>query len=388
MTPREQAWLTLTLASGLGPLLTRRCLDVLGSPEAVATATVAQLQSIQGVGENRAAALRAALDEVRQRDLVARELDALAHANARLLTLDSPGYPRLLKLIGDPPPVLFVQGELTEQDTVGLAIVGARKCTHYGREQADRLAAGCAQAGLSIISGGAYGIDAAAHRATLRAGGRTVAVIGSGLARPYPAEHAELFHDIANHGGAVVSELPMLTPPRAQNFPSRNRIISGLALGVLVIEAANRSGALITARLAAEDHGREVLALPGRVDSAASAGCHRILREGWATLVTSVSEVLEALGEAGQTLREAAPPSLFAEAKAADASAPPVPLNASQQRVWDALSSPRTLDQLVQQLGQPAGALQAELTMLEIRGLIRRDGASQFSRRAKSKTSS
>jgi DNA processing protein len=232
---------------------------------------------------------------------------------------------------------------------------------------------------LCIISGGARGIDGAAHRSALRVGGRTIAVIGSGLADPYPHDHKELFDQIAEPDpgaghGAVVSEFPMLTPPNAQNFPRRNRIISGLSLGVLVVEAALRSGALITARLAVEEHHRELMAVPGRVDSQASAGCHKIIREGWATLVTSPADVLDALGEAGQMLKAG----MRQESPEDRGEYPPQPkelgLNEPQQKIIEALQGPSSLDQLVAWTGLPVQKVQAELTMLEVRGAVRRQG--------------
>jgi len=269
---------------------------------------------------------------------------------------------------------------LERRDSLGLAMVGARRCTAYGREQAERLAGLCAQSGLTIISGGARGIDSAAHRAAMRVHGRTLAVLGSGLANPYPKENAELFDQIAAEHGAVISELPMNAAPIAENFPRRNRIISGLSLGVLVVEAANRSGALITARLASEEHHREVLALPGRVDSTASAGCHRIIREGWATLVTNAADILDALGEAGQTLKAA-----MLETENEHSSDDPTPatnLPAEQKTLFDALDSePVTMDQLCSRSGLSIAQVQAQLTPLQLAGHIERLPGNRVRRR-------
>lgn len=371
--------LILTLATGLGPVLTRRAIASLGSAEAVVGASTHQLSRVEGLGGKRAQDIRQSIDEVLDKNLLAREKELIEQYRATLLYIDDEGYPALLRHIADPPPLLYVRGELRKEDSLALAVVGARQCTGYGREQADRLSALCVQAGLTIVSGGALGIDAAAHHAALRAGGRTIAVLGSGLAEPYPREHEQLFDRIANvHGeprGAVMSELPMSTPPIAQNFPRRNRIVSGMSLGVLVIEASLRSGALITARIAAEEHGREVMALPGRVDSSASAGCHKILREGWATLITSGAEVLDALGETGSLLKagmtvsengqekEPAQPSLFHQN-----------LSASQQKIVDVLAEPRQLEQIAANTGLAIHIIQADLTMLQIRGVIAKEG--------------
>ncbi|MFW6059775.1 MAG: DNA-processing protein DprA [Phycisphaeraceae bacterium] len=371
----RDALLTLLLAPGLGPTLVSRCVETFGSAGAALHASARDLAGVNGISANGAKKLRAGLDDLVGRDAAGEERRRAEAVGARLVMLEDAAYPRLLRHIPDPPPVLWVRGELRDDDALALGMVGSRKCTHYGREQADRFAYQCAEAGLCIVSGGAHGIDGAAHRAALRAGGRTIAVLGSGLADPYPAAHRELFDEVVEQGGAVVSELPMDAPPMAEHFPRRNRIISGLALGVLVVEAAKRSGALITARLCVEEHGRELMAVPGRVDSRASEGCHKMIREGWATLVTNAADVLDGLGEAGQLLKqgvtreegEAREPatrydSLFEKN-----------LTETQRRIVDALAEPRTLDQLTAWTGLPAAQVQADLTVLELRGTLRRE---------------
>ena len=389
----RDALLALSLVEGLGPTLTGRCIETIGSARAALGASTCELAAVAGIGAKRAGKIRGHMDHLEHDGALQREKELIEELGVRVFAAEDEGYPPLLRHIPDAPPLLYVRGALREDDAVALAIVGSRRCTQYGRGQADRLAALAAQAGLCIVSGGAYGIDAAAHRAALRAGGRTIAVLGSGIARPYPEEHADLFDQIAGvsrstmpqdgeepsgDGGAVISEFPMTFPALAENFPRRNRIISGLALGVLVVEAAARSGALITARLCAEEHGREVLALPGRVDSPASAGCHKMIREGWATLVTGMGDILDALGETGQLLKagvtagpdgRAAPVSLFDHH-----------LSASQRRIVEALDEPLGLDQLAAATELSVQALQADLTMLQIRGIIDRNGA-VFNRR-------
>lgn len=383
--PMLDARLRLTLAHGLGPLTIARLIEHFGSPVDAADASARELIHVEGIGQARARAVRKALDEV---DLDA-ERRAIERHGVTLIAFDDPAYPTLLKHIHDPPPLLYVRGELTRHDALGLAVVGSRKCTAYGQEQAERLAAVSAQAGLTIVSGGARGIDAAAHRGALRVKGRTIAVMGAGLAECYPPEHRELFDRIADQG-AVVSEFPMATPPVAQNFPRRNRLISGLSLGVLVIEAANRSGALITARLAAEEHHREVMALPGRVDAPASAGCHKIIREGWANLVTNGADILDALGETGQALRaatEQSPAALDASSAAEDAGDGAVPvavatLTETQRTLYEAIGTEATdLDAVARRVQLPIGTLQADLTMLELRGLVQRVGGNKARRK-------
>jgi DNA processing protein len=373
--------LILTLASGLGPVLTRRAMAALGSAETVVGASVQQLSRVEGLAGKRAGEVRRGIDEVIEKNLLAREKELIANWGVSLLALGDSGYPPLLTHISDPPPLLYVRGSIRREDSLALAIVGARSCTAYGREQADRLGGVCVQAGLTIVSGGAAGIDGSAHHAAVRAGGRTIAVLGSGLAEPYPSENAKLFDRIAGvdseEHGAVISELPMCAPPMAQNFPRRNRIVSGMSLGVLVIEASLRSGALITARIAAEEHGREVMALPGRVDSSSSAGCHKIIREGWATLVTSGADVLDALGETGSLLKAGmtidadghdkadVQPTLFEQN-----------LSASQRKIVDSLAQPRQLEQIASNTGLAIHVIQADLTMLQIRGVVAKDGMS------------
>lgn len=402
-----EARVRLSLVQGLGPVLTRRLEERMGGPEAVLEASVGSLAEVQGIGLKKSELIRRELDESGPR--AEAEWAAIQKLGLHLLSLEDEGYPPLLRHIPDPPPLLYVRGRLERQDSVGLGIVGSRDCTNYGREQADRFAAYCSQAGMTIISGGARGIDSAAHRAAVKLGRRTIAVVGCGLAHDYPPENRELFEQIATCG-AVVSEMPTGMPPIAENFPRRNRIISGLSLGVLVVEASARSGALITARLAAEEHGREVMAIPGRVDSPASAGCHKILREGWATLVTSGADVLDALGETGQALlrgvHDAAPAggqggaglfdagagaAGFAGGGAGDSAAGGAAgglsvkesgLNDEQRAVLEAIgTNPISLESVSHRTGLAISRIQAHLTVLQLRGLVERAGGNQVRRR-------
>jgi len=372
----RDARIALSLTEGLGATLTRRCLDRFGSALGVVGCSVDDLSAIEGIGPKRAATIRCNIDTVLNGDSLKVENELIAKHGVSLIAWGAASYPKLLAHTPDPPMLLYVQGRLEETDGVALAIVGARKCTHYGGEQADRFAAGCSQAGLCIVSGGAYGIDSAAHHAALRVGGRTIAVIGSGLANPYPPKNTDLFGQIAAGNGAVISELPMTTPPQPGNFPTRNRIVSGLSLGVLVIEAAKRSGALITARMAVEDHCREVMALPGKVDSLASAGCHKIIREGWATLVCSVQDVLDSLGETGRALSAAmddVPVEKPATESAESRDVAGTGLTQTQMQLLAAMTEPMRTDQLSAASNLPVHVIAADLTMLEIRGLVSRE---------------
>jgi len=370
----QDALLALTLTEGFGQATITRCIELFGSAAETLQAKAHHMAQIERVGATKARRLRSALDETLQGGLIDTEHELIERYGVALIGIQDESYPKLLRHIPDPPVLLWVRGAMVEQDALGLGIVGSRKCSQYGREQADRFASLCAQSGLCIISGGARGIDASAHRAAIRSGGRTIAVIGSGLANSYPHDHVELFDAIAEEGagrGAVISEFPMNTPPNAQNFPRRNRIISGLSLGVLVVEAAMRSGALITARLAVEEHHRELMAIPGRVDATSSAGCHKIIREGWATLVTNPADVLDALGEAGQMLKVG----MMGEDQPEETHTnEAVGLTDVQGKLVHAMAGPSSLDQLVAWTGLPVHQVQAELTMLEIRGAVRRQG--------------
>ncbi|MCH2162769.1 MAG: DNA-processing protein DprA [Phycisphaerales bacterium] len=217
---------------------------------------------------------------------------------AQVLEFGNSAYPCLLANIPDPPTVLWARGALDLLLHPMLAVVGARRCTDEGVLQATRLVAGCVEEGWRIVSGGARGIDAAAHREAIRRGSPTVAVLGSGLGRPYPPEHAPLFDEVVDQGGLILSEYPCDREPRPGQFPARNRIVAGLSVGVVMVEAGWRSGALITGRLAGEDYGREVMAVPGAVTPGRSSGCHRAIREGWAALVDAPEQVLEQLRDA------------------------------------------------------------------------------------------
>ncbi len=373
-TPELFDLLRLTLTQGLGPVLIQRLLDHFGSAGAVCRASGAQLRSVRGLGEKSASEIppriAAAVRDAEHELALAERLAVTLVARA------DPAYPPLLRLIPNPPPLLYVRGRLDpEHDRHALAVVGSRACTPYGIEQAERFSAFLAQSGLTIVSGGARGIDTAAHRAALRVNGRTIVVMGCGLSHGYPPENAELFEQIVACGGAVISELPLRTAPAAENFPARNRIISGLSLGSLIIEAARGSGALITARLAAEDHAREVMAIPGRIDSPASEGSHDLIRAGGAALVTTPADVLDLL----EPLARKAFDGVIDAWVGAESKPAPQPLVISsltdlQLVIWEALAAPSTFDDLTRATGIDAGQLRAETTILEMRRVVVRRG--------------
>lgn len=376
-SPETLDLLRLGLAPGLGPVLTRRAIGALGSAAAVVGASSAALAQVSGIGAARARTIAAALRE--SDAALEAELSLAARDGVRFVAAHDDGYPPLLRDLDDAPLVLRVRGELVpELDRFGVAIVGSRSCTAYGMEQAERFSAALAERGLPVVSGGARGIDTAAHRAALRVRGRTVVVMGCGHAHCYPPENAELFEKVVEAGGCVVSELPLATAPARENFPARNRVISGMALGVLVIEAGARSGALITARLAAEEHGREVMALPGRVDSGASQGAHELIRSGGAALVMTPADVIETLEGPARHAHAGTHAARYADPAREQAPAPvdlaTLDLTDRQRVIVEALAEPRTLDEVVRLTGLDASAVRTEATLLEVQRVLRRVG--------------
>jgi DNA processing protein len=350
--------LQLALVSGVGPRLRKALLDRFGAAEAVLAAAPSQLREVPGIGPKLATRLAAARDEVN----VAEVLSTCRQHAIQILSDTDAAYPRLLSEIHDPPGVLFVQGEIRPEDALSVAIVGSRHATHYGLAQAERLAASLARAGLTIVSGLARGIDAAAHRGALSAGGRTIAVLGSGLLNIYPPEHVGLAVQVAAQG-ALVSEAPPHSPPMAGAFPQRNRIISGFSMGVIVVEASTRSGALISARHAMEQ-GREVFAVPGRVDNRLAHGCHRLIRDG-AKLVETADDVLEEFGPLVAPAMQADGRQIHHPAELA--------LNEIEQQVLAAVSNEATtVDAVVVASKLPVQQVLATLSVLEMRRLVRR----------------
>ncbi len=356
--------LRLALVPGVGPRTRRALLERFGNSQQVLQADRSQLLHVPGVGETLCGRLLAARLQPEEEEVL-----ATCRQHAIEILLDDHGaYPPLLREIPDPPPVLFVAGSILPRDQRSVAIVGTRHATAYGLRQADRLARQLVAAGFTVVSGLARGVDAAAHRGALSAGGRTIAVLGGGLLKLYPPEHQELALAVRGRG-AVVSEAPPLRPPSSGNFPQRNRVISGLSLGVIVIEAGQRSGALISARHALEQ-GREVFALPGSVESPVSRGCHQLLRDG-AKLVESVEDVLEELqalvqlvaGREGPTSQPAPPRT------------PPPTLSPEELAVWRALSdTPTCIDEVIVASGLAPPRALAILGSFEIRKIARRLG--------------
>jgi len=361
-----RAALRLSLVSGVGPRIRQDLLDCFGSADAIFAASSQQLRQVPGVGSKLSNSILRATEEVD----IETELQLCQDNNISILSDSDENYPRLLKEIDDPPGILFASGTALPQDSISIAVVGSRHATHYGLQQAERLASGLARAGVTVVSGMARGVDAAAHRGAISAGGRTIAVLGSGLLNIYPPEHKELAVDIS-FNGAVISEVPPRRHPSSGAFPQRNRLITGLSLGTLVVEASERSGALISARHAMEQN-RDVFAVPGRIDSRMSRGCHSLIRDG-AKLVQSVDDILEELGplveatvdDTGQEIRHPA------ELK----------LNEQERQVLDAIDSePTEIDQVVTQSGLPVHRVLSTVSVLEMRHLVRRVSGNKVAR--------
>lgn len=358
-SPGAQYWIAFSSVDGIGPAKTRRLYERIGSLKAAWTLG-AEAFSAAGVD---AAAARAFL-KVRQTldlpDLLAR----LDRAGASAITWDDEQrYPRHLRHIQNPPVVLYVRGELLPRDEIAVAIVGTRTPSEYGRRVANKLAAELSARGVTIVSGLARGVDAEAHRAALEAGGRTIAVLGSGLDVVYPREHTGLARDVAR-GGAVMTDYPLGSKPDAVHFPARNRIVSGLSLGTIVVEAGDTSGALITARFAGEQ-GRDVFAVPGSIFSKHSFGVHRLIQDG-AKLVACTQDVLDELN-LGMVAHQLQMP------------VPVEPEDPIEAALLAALTSdPVHIDDVARSANLPVAQVSSVLTMMELKGLVRQVGALSY----------
>lgn len=351
-------YVQLALTHGVGSVLIDRLLERFNTPANVLAASPVELCEVSGVGLTVSRSLRDPLF----RQYVRQTLEFCDSQGVKVLVPKDPEFPRLLREIVDPPTVLFARGNFQPRDALSVAIVGTRRASQYGRFQAARFARCLSRAGLTVVSGLARGIDAVAHQGALEADGRTVAVLSSGVTEVFPPQHEELAQTIAK-SGVVVSEMPPATKPKRGMFPRRNRLISGLCLATLVIEAGETSGALITARVAGEQ-GREVFALPGMVSSPNARGCHRLIRDG-AVLVQDPEDILDALGPlvdstelpSGQTVRNALE----------------LQLNEQETAVLQAIAvEPTNVDSVIVACGLPVSRVLSTLSVLEMRRLIRR----------------
>ena len=353
--------MALNLLPDIGPVRVRNLLSRFGSAQAVLAATQADLSQVDKVG------FKAANNIIRWRELIDLdgELRRIDQFGANIVTTDDSDYPALLRQIYDPPLVLYVRGTLRPEDAYAIAMVGTRQSTLYGRQTAERLARQLAASGVTVVSGGARGIDSASHEGALQSGGRTIAVLGTGLDIVYPAENVKLYQRIAEQG-AVITQFPFGRKGDKQSFPIRNRIVAGMTQGTAVVEANRASGALITANFAAE-YGRTVYAVPGRVDSPRSAGCHDLIKDG-AQLCESAEDVLTE----------------FAHLQAIEPEEPEIPmptLSHPEQHVFHVLTHEEMQqDEIIRRSELPAAQVSVILLQLEMKKLVQQHPGRLFSR--------
>ena len=359
-------WFVLRSVPGIGNHLFKRLTDRFGSPEQVLGASADELTQAEGISPRLASAI---LNQG-VTDAVKKELDRLAQSPYQIVTMKDPDYPGLLLQIPDPPPFLYVCGD-PGRCTRTLAVVGSRSATRYGLFTTRRLCTELARLNITVVSGMARGVDTAAHTGALEGQGRTIAVLGSGFDRIYPSENTDLFHEIAA-SGAVITEFPLRAGPDPHHFPIRNRIISGISLGTVVVEASKKSGSLITARLAAEQN-REVFAVPGNIHSFKSTGTHSLIKQG-AKLVENAGDIMEELGPVirGHMARE--------HIRQEDILEHLPPLSDEEAGVFKALGPyPIHIDELVRKLDTDPATLSGILLQLELRGVVAQSPGKMFS---------
>ena len=373
-----EKWLRLIRADSVGPTTFAKLIKHFGSADRALGASVSELAKIDGVAFKTAEQIAATRGKF---DIIA-ELELAQKLDIWIINIDDKRYPPALKQIYDPPPVLYIKGSLSREDNLAISIVGSRRCSLYGQEQSSRLAHFLSSAGFTICSGMARGIDTAAHQGALSAGGRTIAVQGCGLENIYPPENKKLFELIAE-SGACISELPLGYEPLSENFPPRNRIIAGLSLGTIVVEAGFRSGALITARAALENN-REVMAVPGKIDSPLSRGAHQLIKQG-AKLIESVEDVMEALGYIGEQLEDHV--STAAEKAAENIETPlfdikALKLSSPEKTIYECLKKePLHIEEIIDDTDLAPGSVNAGLVSLRLKGLIKQLPGSLFVKR-------
>src|SRR5881409_2607268 len=354
----REALVALNLIEHVGPVRVRQLLEHFGDAPAILRASRSQLLQVRGIGEETAEAIA---DWEKSVDL-GTELKRIQEYGCHILTQTDDDYPDLLRQIYDPPIVLYVKGRLTAKDKNAVAMVGSRLTTHYGLETARKLAYQLAYVGVTVVSGGARGIDTATHQGALSAKGRTVAVLGNGVNIVFPPENAELFERIAAHGAAL-TQFPFNRKADKQSFPIRNRIVAGMSLGTVVVEANLASGALITANFAVE-YGRQVFAVPGRIDSPQSKGCHDLIKKG-AKLCEGAEDILsefEYLFPASNRPPTAGETGVL----------PALQLGANEQKVYDTLNNEEaTIDDVIRHSGLPSSAASVTLLSLEMKRLIK-----------------
>jgi len=366
MEPKE-ALVALNLIEHVGPVRVRQLLEHFGEAPAILQASKHQLLHVKGIGEDTAESISTWEKTV---DLKA-ELKRISDSGCHIVTQAEPEYPELLRHIYDPPIVLYVKGQLLPKDKNAVAMVGSRMTTHYGIEVARKLAYQLAYLGVTVISGGARGIDTAAHQGALSGKGRTIAVLGTGINLVFPPENADLFERIAANG-AIITQFPFNRPADKQTFPIRNRIVAGMTLGTVVVEANLTSGALITANFAIE-YGRQVFAVPGRIDSPRSKGCHELIKKG-AKLCEGAEDILSEFEYLFPSSNRPAAPNETGVL-------PALSLSDNEQKAYDTLSNEEiTIDDVIRHSGLPSSAVSVALLGLEMKRLIRQLPGKMFVR--------
>lgn len=367
MSHEIKYWLGLGRVNGVGNVIYKALIDEFHDPETVFEAPQKRLEEIPGIGKKTAASIKS----FKEWDWVEKEIGLIKKHDVVFLTQRHSDFPEALLSIPDPPPYLYVKGAICKKDENAIAVVGTRIPTQYGVSAAEVISRKLAGSGITIVSGMARGVDTAAHRGALAADGRTIAVLGSGIDVIYPPDNKKLYEQIISNG-AVVSEFPIGTAPLAENFPQRNRIISGLVKGVLVVEASEKSGSLITAGLAL-DYGRDVFALPGNITSFKSKGTNKLIKQG-AKLVEDARDILEELSISGTGLKPAhAVPDSLLKMRAG--------LSSEEEQIISLLDEPSFIDTIIQRTGLPAQKISALLLDMELKGLVQQQAGKQFIRR-------
>lgn len=366
-------WLALTRIKDIGPVTAKRLLSALGTPQRVFDSSANDLKNIEGISDSKIRSIT----EFNSWDEVEKEADEIKSHNVRIIRYTDEEYPESLRYIDDSPIILYVKGRFIKKDKYAVAIVGSRNMTEYGKRITEMISSELASYGITVVSGMARGIDTVSHKGALKAKGRSIAVLGSGLDSPYPPENKELFDELSEKG-CVISEFPMGTPPNKENFPQRNRLISGLSLGVLVVEATAKSGSLITAGYALEQ-GKDVFAVPGSITSSNSEGTNELIKKG-AKLVQKVEDILEDIsphlkglrGSANGLQRESLSVNLDLNLKGLE-------INDEEKAICNILGSePKHIDIISREAGMQAGRVLGILLGLEIKGIVKQSEGKRF----------
>lgn len=359
----KACWIALNMVEGVGRITYNKLIAHFGSPEKVFSASQKELMDVEGIGRKTADSIKS----FKLEEEAKKELDRIKKSNTDVLTITDTEYPSSLKAIFDPPPVLYVKGRILKSDAIAVAVVGSRSPTVYGKLVTEKISKEIVEMGITVVSGMARGIDSIAHKSAINCGGRTIAVLGCGLNVVYPPENFRLMDEIAGNG-AVISEFPMSAKPDKMNFPQRNRVISGLSLGVVVVEAAEKSGSLITARHAVEQ-GREVFAVPGSLNSPKSHGTNRLIKMG-AKLIEDVGDIIEEF-----------PPDVnsFLKKPVEKKRIEDNDLTEEERLVYSFTGAePYHIDAIIERSNLPVGMVSAILSKLELKGLIRQLSGKMF----------